>query len=577
MKRSLRRFGPLAPTLCPVLCLVALVLPAAGCKDDPEGDGGTDSATGTGGSVGEEGVDETADGTGTSGGLEELDVTPAPGGMRRLTPTQYVRSVEVILGEAAAAAANPPPMPQLGHFDSQTAVDEPLTPVDIETYESSSMAIGNAIMNDPSGLAVVAPCVNLGGDDCYELVARDLGRLAWRRPVLDEEVTTLVAIANAAREWGEGDFMSGIKYEVAAILQSPNFLYVVEVGQPTGEGDVRELDPYELASRMSFFFVGHTPDADLLDLAEAGGLSTNGQLENVAYDLLERPEARARLAEFYDELYRLRDLQTKGKDAVLFPTFSSELAAAMRQETLLLIQNVVFEEEANFLSIFDASYTFVNDDLAQLYGMDPPAYPWQLVPMPVEQGRAGILTQPAFLTVFSHPDINSPTRRGLFVQETLLCNEIQPPPPGVMANAPTPAEGQTLRQWLEQVHNAEDSCAGCHSLMDPVGFAFERFSPIGAFRQLDNGLPIDSSGEVAGVGTFGSAADLATLVRNDPRTPICVVRNLYRSTLGHEEGPDQFDGLMVLDESFASTNFDYKALMVELTKNPLFRLVDAPK
>lgn len=562
-----------------MLCLTALVLPPAGCRDDPMGDGGTDSATGTGATMGDESVDGTADETGTdTEGPEEIDVTPAPGGMRRLTPSQYVSSVELMLGAAAGAAANPPPLPQLGHFDSQTAVDEPLTPVDIELYESSAMAIGTAVMNDPSGLGQVAPCVMAGGGEgCYETVARELGRFAWRRPVLDEEAATLITIATAGQEWGGGDFLTGLKYEVSAIVQSPNFLYVVEVGQPTGVGDLRELDQYELASRLSFFLVGHTPDLELLTLAESGGLAADGQIENAAFDLLDRPEARDRLAEFYDELYRLRDLETKGKDAVLFPTFSADLASAMRQETLLLIQNVVFEEESNFLGIFDASYTFVNDELAQLYGMEPPAFPWQLVPMPVEQGRAGILTQPAFLTIFSHPDINSPTRRGLFVQETLLCTDIQPPPPDVMATAPTPAEGQTLRQWLEEVHNAEDSCAGCHGLMDPVGFAFERFSPIGAFRQLDNGLPIDSSGSVSGVGTFGNAAELAALVRNDPRAPICVVRNLYRSTLGHREGALQADGLVVLDEAFAGTDYDYKALMVELALNPLFRLVDAPK
>ena len=289
------------------------------------------------------------------------------------------------------------------------------------------------------------------------------------------------------------------------------------------------------------------------------------------------PAARERLAEFYDELYRLRDLEHKGKNVMMFPTFDAELAAAMRQETLLLIQNVVFQEETNFLEIFDADYTFVNDDLAQLYGIEPPAFPWQLVPLPAEQGRAGLLTHSAFLTVFSHPNVNSPTRRGLFVQETLLCTDIQPPPPSVMATPPTPAEGQTLREWLEQQHSADASCAGCHGVMDPIGFAFERFDAIGQYRQLDNGQPIDSSGEVGGVGSFSGAAELAAIIRNDPRTPDCVVRNLYRSTLGHDEGTDQSDGIDALDAVFTDSDYDYKGLMVELTVNPLFRLVDAPK
>jgi hypothetical protein len=564
------------------LCVVALALPGAGCRDEvgSEGAEGTESASGTAGmgtaSEGDATVDGTA-GTETDGPID-IDVIPAPGGMRRLTPTQYVRSVEVLLGAEAAAAADPPPLPDLGGFDSQTAVNEPLTPIDVESYEASAMAIGNAVRDDPSGLAQLVPCVTAGQDAaCYETVAQDLGRLAWRRPLGEDETGPLVAIATAGQEWGDGDFLTGLKYEVAAILQSPNFVYVIEVGQPTGEGEIRELDDLELATRLSFFLLGHTPDLELLDLAESGGLGSDDQVRALALELLERPEARERLQEFYDELYRLRDLETKGKSSMLFPLFDQELAAAMRQETLLLIENVVFYEQSSFLDIFDADYTFVNDDLAQLYGIAPPAFPWQLVPVPENQGRAGILTQPAFLTVFSHPNINSPTRRGLFVQETLLCTDIQPPPPEVMAMPPSPAEGQTLRQWLEELHNTNDTCAACHGLMDPLGFAFERFDAIGQFRQLDNGQPIDSSGEVTGVGAFANAAELAAIVRNDPRTPNCVVRNLYRSTLGHQEGVDQIEGINVLDAGFAASDFDYKGLMVELTVNPLFRLVDAPK
>ncbi|MEX1367391.1 MAG: DUF1592 domain-containing protein [Nannocystaceae bacterium] len=560
------------------LCMLALALPAAGCRDDAGGNDPTDGATGTGvESEGEETADGTAD-TGEDDTGGEVEVVPAPGGMRRLTPAQYISSVEVILGSAAAEAANPPPLPQLGNFDTATASTEPLTPTDIERYESSAMAIGNAVMADPSALNAQVPCVAAGQNpSCYETVATEIGRIAWRRPLTDAEVTELVDIATAGYEWGDGDFLVGLRYLVAAMLQSPNFLYVIEVGQPTGDGDIRELDDYELASRLSFFLLGHTPDGALLDIAETGQLQTEEQVRALALDMLSRPAARDRLSEFYDELYRLRDLANKGKDANLFPTFNPDLAAAMRQETLLLIQNVVFEEEGDFLSIFDANYTFVNDDLAQLYGISPPSFPWQLVPLPVEQGRAGFLTHPAFLTVFSHPDVNSPTRRGLFVQEVLLCTEIQPPPPEVAAIPPAPTEGQTLREWMEQTHNAEPSCAGCHNLMDPLGYAFERYSPIGGFRQLDNGLPIDSTGEVGGLGAFAGAGELAGILRNDPRVPNCVVRNLYRSTLGHHEGIDQADGIALLEEAFTESAYNYKTLMIELTVNPLFRLVDAPK
>lgn len=565
--------------LCIPLCLLALTLPTVGCGDDGGGGGGTDEGTATEGPATAGDTEGTADETGTDDGPgEEIDVIPAPGGMRRLTPNQYRASVGVLLGDAAAEVADPPSLPQLGHFDSHTAVNESLTPTDIERYESSAMRIGTAVQNDHSALAAVVPCVApTAAASCYDTVAEEFGRLAWRRPLTAEEISQIVDIANAGNAWGEGDFLTGIKYEIAAILQSPNFLYVVELGEPTGDGDLRELGNYEMASRLSFFLLGHTPDGALLDTAEQGQLTSDDQVRAVAQDLLERPEARERVAEFYDELYRLRELDNKGKDDEMFPTFTPELAAAMRQETLLLLQNVVFEEEGNFLDVYDANYTFVNNDLAALYGMAPPDFPWQLVPFPEGQARAGFLSHPAFLTAFSHSAVNSPTRRGLFVQETLLCTTIEPPPPDVNPVAPTPQDGQTLREWLEQQHNAEDSCAACHGLMDPVGFAFENYDAIGGYRMLDNGLPIDSSGNVPGLGTFADAQELAGLVRNDPRTPTCVVRNLYRSTLGHDDGLDQLEGMTQLNEVFAETEYDYKNLMVELTVNPLFRLVDAPK
>ena len=170
------------------LCIVAL--PLVGCQHDaqPQGEGdgssgtaGVDSEAGSGDATGGEGGDETGGG--------EVDVIPAPGGMRRLTPSQYVKSVEVLLGTAAAEAAQPPPLPELGHFDSHTAVNEPLTPVDIESYESSAMAIGEVVRQDPSTLSERVPCVSSGQDaSCYEAVASELGRLAWRRPLGEDEI-----------------------------------------------------------------------------------------------------------------------------------------------------------------------------------------------------------------------------------------------------------------------------------------------------------------------------------------------------------------------------------------------------
>jgi hypothetical protein len=284
------------------------------------------------------------------------------------------------------------------------------------------------------------------------------------------------------------------------------------------------------------------------------------------------------VARFYDEFLTIRDLAHKGKDPELFPQFTPELANSMREETQRLIESIVFEQDGDVLELFDADYTFVDDRLSALYGVGSPgAGQWASVSLPDEQHRAGVLTHASVLAMMSHGSLNSPTRRGLFVQEHLLCTDIPPTPPDVNPTLPDLTEPMTLRERLEEAHLSVESCAGCHNLMDPIGFAFEGFDPIGAYRTEDNGFPIDSSGAVTGIGEFAHAADLAALVRDDPRLPRCLVDQVYTSALGFTSAPDQDAPLADVNGAFASSDHNMRALLVELTTSPVFRRVDEPK
>ena len=258
--------------------------------------------------------------------------------------------------------------------------------------------------------------------------------------------------------------------------------------------------------------------------------------------------------------------------------YTAALADAMRQESLLLLHDIVWQNDGDWRDLFTAGYTYVNDDLAALYGMPVPGVGGNFIKVdwPAEQRRAGILSQAAFLSVHSHPEMNSPSKRGKYVQLALLCSPIPPPPEDVVAVLPDPVEGQTLREALIQ-HKEDPACASCHTPMDEVGFAFEFFDAIGQYRTLDNGSPIVASGEIEGMGTWADAVELGQVLKDDPRTAACLINNLIRGELGQLETPGIAPELENLLGSFGENGYSMKSLMVEMTASPIFRYVDEPK
>lgn len=556
-----------------------------GCGDDgPSGDGDEDASTGaaetdtpegsTTNDLSATGDESSDDDTGEPPAPE--DAVPPPGGLRRLLAPQYRASIEHLLGPEAAKAAVAPDDPTLGTFDSLATLSSVPSAGDVELYEGSAAAAASAALTQRERLAEIVPCVDIGPFDasCYEDLATTLGRLAWRRPLTADQVERLVAVATTAQEWDpEHELDTGVQYMLTAILQSPYFLYLVEIGEPGSEH--RELDAYELATRMSFFLVGRTPSADVLDRAENGELDTDEGIRALAWELLEEPGARATVGRFFGELLTVRNLPSKGKDPVLFPMFSPSLAASMLEETERLVDDVVFEEGGSVLRLFDAQHTFVDERLAAHYGMSPVG-PGVFVRRSLPPERAGVLSLSGWLTMSSHNTVNSPTRRGLFVVEQLLCTDVPLPPPDVNPQPIEPDADQTLREALEQ-HMEDPACSACHSLTDPIGFGFERFDPVGAFRSLDNGKPIDSTGMLPGVGAFDGAVELAELIVSDPRLPRCLIDKVYAGNLGFVPEEPMAPALDALGETFAAGDHELRLLLVELTTSPVFRLVDEPK
>lgn len=517
--------------------------------------------------------DSSAAGGGDVGGGSTLGpTTAAPGGIRRLTSSQLRYSLEYLLGSDAAAGFVVWSDPQLHGFESIAAAELALSANDVSTLETAVYMAIDTSLTDPSHLAKFAPCVQSAPTAaCYDEVAAKFGRVAWRRSLDADEKARLTAIATQAQAWGGGDFDVGLRYELSAILQSPHFVYVTEVGD--AQGPQRSLTKQELAARMSFFLLHRTPDVELLDAADAGKLDTPEGVRDEARRLLRQPEARRSLDRFFSELYLIRDIADVSKDAATYPQWNGELAASMQEEMLRFLQDVVWTRDADAREIFTSTDTFVDPTLASFYGVTGPQSGWAKASYKPGEGRFGLLGKAGFLARFAHPKMTSPTRRGRFIRERILCREIPPPPPGVNTSLPEPTQPQTMKQRLA-AHSETPSCGGCHSLMDPVGLAYEHFDPVGQFRDQENGLAIDTAGSSAEL-EFAGPEELAAAAAE--LSGPCFVKNFWRESMGHVETEGEAAALAEVEEGFVGADFSLQELMVEITVSEGFQKVGAPK
>ena len=329
-----------------------------------------------------------------------------------------------------------------------------------------------------------------------------------------------------------------------------------------------------MASRLSFLLWNTTPDDELLDVADGDALLTKEGIVEHAERMLADPRASAAIQEFFSQYFDLGRLDGIARDPTVYPMFSSTLPASMRAEVRLLVDDFVFRRDADIRGIFGTRSTFVNEELAMLYGVDAPgASPVAFVPveLPEDGPRAGMLTLGAFLMMNAHETEPSPTRRGKYVRERVLCQTVTPPPDDVDTNIPDEAgEAQTLRERLEQ-HANNPACSGCHSFIDPPGYLFESFDSIGVFRTVDkDGYPIDAAGNLDGV-ELSSATELGPLLAEDPRVGQCVVKQLFRHAQGRLETETEQGIITDLDDRFAEDGYRFKRLLLNLVTHEGFR------
>ena len=420
------------------------------------------------------------------------------------------------------------------------------------------------------GRSLLLPCDPTDGEDaCARAALETFTPRAWRRPVTTAEIDALFALYALSRETG-GEFAEGLQLAAKTALLSPHFIFRVERDPSPTDVTPHPLDPYELASRISYFLWSSMPDAELFAAAADGSLLQDDVLEAQVRRMLADPKAEALVDNLGGQWLLIRAVDDVTPFYEAFPTFDETLRASMKEQMRRVVGDVLLDDRS-MLELLTAETTRIDARLATHYGVEAPEADWDEIALTDSGPRRGILGTAGLLTALSYPTRTSPVKRGQWILEALTCSAPPPPPAGVEG---LPTEGNTdapLREQLEQ-HRADPLCNSCHEVMDQLGFALESFDGVGAYRtEDDGGFPIDASGVLPGGQSFDHAGELADLLAADRRVPRCVVHKVFTYALGRAPVPTDLPFLEGVEQRFVDTDHRFADLAVGIVLSAPFR------
>lgn len=433
-----------------------------------------------------------------------------------------------------------------------------------DAFEQAAVHVAKAI--SPETLAKFASCQDMT-PECKSGYVGSIGRLLYRRPLTELEVTRLAGLFDIAASKGDG-FEMGARLVVQAMLQSVHFLYRVERADRIDPvTQLAQVDPYELASRWSFLFWQAAPDAQLLDLAAQGALN-----EVTIAEMLQSPKARRGARAFFDEWLGTYKLETRVLDTKLYPAFSPELTQEMREESLDFFEKLVFDERGSFLSAFTRQSSTVGPKLATLYGGAAAGeQDWS-----TNDTRGGFLTQAGIIMAHTKVEETSIVDRGLFVLRSLMCMDVPAAPPGAAARFAEVDIKLPQRVRFEQ-HRKDPACTGCHSAFDTLGNPFEAYSALGEFKTVDHhNNPIEVGGTfmLDGVShTYKNLEEFASILSQSPQIEQCMVRQLLSYAFGRGLEKDDEVFVSALTTSFEERTHDFLSLFQDLALSQAYKNV----
>lgn len=444
-----------------------------------------------------------------------------------------------------------------------------------EQYQEMAENVVDEIFADDARRLALMGCTPTSADDeCTRGYLEKLGRRAWRRPLSSEELTRLLSVSSLAGE-ELGVPSEGARWATVALLGSPHFIYRPELGEPVGDGTNR-LTSYELASRLAFLLWNSLPDDALLDEAESGVLTTSEGLLDVAEKLLAAPRGREAVASFAEDYMRLDRIAAQPKDVGLYPAYGPALQKAMVVDMREAWAKVAYDEDTSVLGVFSTEVVVANAELASLYGLDASGLTsdtYGTFTLPSDGGRTGALTRAGFLSQFANQKEGSPTLRGKFIREAIMCGEVPAPPANVALEIPeSDSSAPTTKRERLADHRGVTTCAGCHALMDPLGLPLEQFDAIGTFRTTEHGLEIDPSGEFDGT-PVDDARGLGEVLSDSETVAECIVRKYYQYALGYPERDVDEIVIQELNESFADSGRRLRKLILDVVAHEAFSIV----
>lgn len=492
--------------------------------------------------------------------------------LRLLTRAEYNRTVRDLLGDQTAPANDFPREPLAFGFDNNADLVK-VTPEAVSGYLDAAEKLSHTAVTQNKSALISCPTGETLA--CGQTWVESFGRRAFRRPLTQSEYTTFEAFFSTTFQ-NEKSFDTALEWTLQLFLQSPQFLYRIEPSSAAPEQAVRKLTDDEMASRLSYFIWGSAPDDALLEAAANGGLSSVDGLIAQAKRLQADSKAQSAMEHFFSLWLSLDQVSTLAKDPNTYPAFSAPLAASLKQ-SMLAYANDGFKDGQTLKALLTNDRVFVDQTMAGVYQLPaPPAGQTMSAVKDASGHYGGLLGQPGLMALLSSPNQSSPVRRGLFVLRNIMCVPVSPPPPDLVPVAPAPSAGKTTRERFAQ-HAADPACAQCHSKIDPVGFGFEHFDGMGAWRDTDNALPVDASGNVtvgfddALKGPFSTVAELSGRLADSRQVHDCFATQMVRYALGRVEATADTCSVQAVQQQFFDSGGRFTDLQLAIVASDMFR------
>ena len=498
--------------------------------------------------------------------------------LRRLTQGEYRNSIADIFGPEIEVRGVFEPDRRMGGLQAASTAVLSVTPVGFESFTKMADSIAEQVTAEKyrTNLPCVPKSAKAPDDACTAQVLNRYGMLLFRRDLTQDELKSRIKLSNVQAK-AAGDFYAGLRYGLASLIQSPDFLFRKEIAV-SGDGKQYALEPFSRATRLSYLMWNTTPDGELLKAAQSGELNTAAGLGKQVDRLMSSPRLDTGMRAFFNDMFQLDTFDTISKDSLLYAKWGTVIANSAKEETLRTTIDLALHANSDMRDLMTTRKTFINRALAADYQI---AFPftgdWAPYEFAADSGRSGVLTQVSMLAMFSHPGRSSPTKRGVAVMDIFLCEPTPTPPANVDFSVVNDTSGplKTVRERL-MAHATNPTCASCHTHSDPIGLSLEGFDTIGGRRTTENGQLIDLAATIQGK-SFVGAEGLGRYLHDNPKYTSCIARKLDAYSTGQNSEDIAASAFKTAYKAFADSGFRMRALLKGLVEAPDFFSAAAPE